>query len=192
MYKKGNWELTSCRCSVIFPFFSFSFLQLSFFLSSFFLRANDGIDLMKWWHFSVPAPSASMWTLLHWVHPGQALWFYLDFFHNNNERVTILYLYCRWQEPHHHAALWGNNSVSSFIHSGTGLLPHKTVWLYNYQLNPSLLSPFKKKFLFLIVVGSNSLCWNFWKFACQAYIFHNRYLISDFFFFSYLAGIVYC
>lgn len=103
-------------------------------------------------------------------------------FHNNNESVTILYLYCRWQEPHHHAALWGNNSVSSFIHSGTGLLPHKTVWLYNYQLNPSLLSPFKKKFLFLIVVGSNSLCWNFWKFACQAYIFHNRYLLLFFFF----------
>ena len=147
---------------------------------------------MKWWHFSVPAPSAGMWTLLHWVHLGQALWFYLDFFHNNNERVTILYLYCRWQEPHHHAALWGNNSVSSFIHSGTGLLPHKTVRLYNYQLNPSLLSPFKKKFLFLIVVGSNSLCWNFWKFACQAYIFHNRYLISDFCLFFFFLPCRYC
>lgn len=92
------------------------FLPAAFFLSSFFLRANDGIDFMKWWHFSVPAPSASMWTLLHWVHLGQALWFYLDFF-TITMRVSPFFISIVGDKSHTTTLLY--EAITRFPHLST-------------------------------------------------------------------------
>lgn len=158
-----QWISKASGCNFLFPFFYF---------------------LRQWWHwFNIVASSYTRSIIAcGYFCPGQvsAITMVLfGLFCDNSAIVIIPYLHHWWHSPDHHAALWGNNLVSSLIHSGVGLLPHKTVWLYNYQLNSHLLRHLKKAFSPLIVVGINSLCLNAWDFSCQDFISHMDWLLSE-------------